>query len=259
MRAAERRDDGARLMERVRVVVGEVVGDAREARVDVAAAELLGGHVLAGRRLHERRPAEEDRAGLLHDDRLVAHRRHVGAAGRARAHHHRNLGDALRRQARLVEEDAAEVLAIGEDLGLQRQEGAARVDEVDAGQPVVERDLLGAQVLLDRQRVVGAALHRRIVGDDHHLAAGDAADAGDQPGARARRRRRDRWRRAARSRGRAIRDRAARRCARGPAACLARDGGRAPRARRRRGPPRAARAGRRRGPSCAPRCRGTRR
>ena len=41
------------------------------------------------------------------------------------------------------------------------------------------RDLLRAQVLLDRDRVVGAALHRRVVGDDHALAARDPADAGD--------------------------------------------------------------------------------
>ena len=168
----------------MRVVVGEIVGDARVAGVDVAAAELLGGDVLAGRRLHERRPAEEDRAGLLHDDRLVAHRRDVGAAGGARAHHHRDLRDPLGRQPRLVVEDAAEVLAIGEDLGLHRQEGAARVDEIDAGQAVVQRDLLRPQVLLHRERIVGAALDRRVVGDDQHLAARHPADAGDQPGAR---------------------------------------------------------------------------
>src|SRR6185503_3454697 len=45
------------------------------------------------------------------------------------------------------------------------------------------RDLLRADVLLDRDRVVGAALHRGVVGDDQHLAAGDAADAGDEAGA----------------------------------------------------------------------------
>ena len=72
----------------------------------------------------------------------------------------------LGRHPRLVEEDAAEVLAVGKDLGLQRQEGAAGVDEVDAGQPVLERDLLRAQVLLHGDRVVGAALDGGVVGDD---------------------------------------------------------------------------------------------
>ena len=57
---------------------------------------------------------------------------------------------------------------------------AARVDQVDARQPVVQRHLLGAQVLLDRHRVVGAALDGRVVGHDHALAAADPADAGDQ-------------------------------------------------------------------------------
>ncbi len=134
---------------------------------------------LAGRGLHQRRAAEEDRALVLDDDGLVAHRRHVGAAGGARAHHDRDLRDALRAHVGLVEEDAAEVLAVGEDLVLVRQVGAAGVDQVDARQAVLLRDLLRAQVLLHRHRVVGAALHRRVVGDDHAVVALDPADAGD--------------------------------------------------------------------------------
>ncbi len=62
LRRVERRDDRPRQMQRVLVVFGEVVGDAGEPRVDVGAAELFGRDFLAGRRLHERRPAEEDRA-----------------------------------------------------------------------------------------------------------------------------------------------------------------------------------------------------
>jgi len=76
------------------------------------------------------------------------------------------------------------VFAIGEDLGLQRQKGPARIDQVDARQPVLERDLLRADVLLHRRRIVGAALHRRVVGDDEHFAPRDAADARDDPGRR---------------------------------------------------------------------------
>ena len=130
-------DDRPGEVQRVVVVFGEVVGDAREPRVDVGAAELLGRHFFAGRRLHERRAAEEDRAGALDDDRFVGHRRHVGAAGRARAHDDGDLRDPLRRHPRLVEEDAAEVIAIGEDLRLERQERAAGVDQVDARQAVL--------------------------------------------------------------------------------------------------------------------------
>ena len=82
--------------QRVRVVVGQVVGDAGDLGVQVAAAELLGGDDLAGRRLHQRRAAEEDRALVAHDHGLVAHRRHVGAARGARAEHGGDLRDALR-------------------------------------------------------------------------------------------------------------------------------------------------------------------
>ena len=184
LRGRERGDDAADDRQRVLVVVGQVVGDAARARVQVAAAEVLRGDLLAGRGLHQRRAAEEDRALLADDHALVAHRGHVGAAGRAGAHHRGDLRDPACRHRRLVEEDPAEVLAVGEDLVLQRQERAAGVDEVDARQPVVQRHLLRAQVLLDRHRVVGAALDGRVVGDDHALAAADPADAGDDPRAR---------------------------------------------------------------------------
>ena len=69
---------------------------------------------------------------------------------------------------------------VGEDLVLQRQERAAGIDQIDAGQMVLARDLLGAQMLLHRHRVVGAALDGGVVGDHHAFAAADAADAGDQ-------------------------------------------------------------------------------
>ena len=121
-----------------------VVGDPGPRDVDLRPAEVLGRDVLAGRRLHERRAAEEDRAGALDDDGLVAHRGDIGAAGRAAAHDERDLRDPRGRHARLVVEDAAEVVAVREDLGLEREERPTRVDEVHAGEPVLERDLLGA-------------------------------------------------------------------------------------------------------------------
>ena len=176
----EAADDLARERKRMGVVVREVIDDAGGARVHVAAAEGFGVDDLAGRRFHERRAAEKDRALVADDDGLVAHGRHVGAARGAGTHDHRDLRNARGREPRLVVEDAAEVLAIREHLVLQRQEGAARVDEVDAGQAVLERDFLRAQVLLDRDRVVGAALDGRVVRDHEQFAAVDAADAGHE-------------------------------------------------------------------------------
>ena len=68
------RDDAPGDRERVLVARRVVVGDTGLAGVDVGAAELLRRHVLTGRGLHERRPADEDRPGAGHDHGLVAHR-----------------------------------------------------------------------------------------------------------------------------------------------------------------------------------------
>jgi hypothetical protein len=76
------------------------------------------------------------------------------------------------------------MVAVGEHLGLVGQVGAAGIDQIDAGQVVLFGDLLRPQVLLHGHREVGAALHRRIVGDDHDLAARDPADAADHARAR---------------------------------------------------------------------------
>jgi hypothetical protein len=173
-------DDSSCKSKRMGVVGRHVVGDAGLPRVHVGTAQILGRDHLAGRGLHQRRAAEEDRALALHDDGLVAHRRHIGATGGARAHHHSDLRNPKRRQRRLIVEDAPEVLAVGKHLSLVRQVGTAGVDKIDARKPVLARDLLGAQVLLHRHRIVGAALDRRVVADDHAFAALDAADARDE-------------------------------------------------------------------------------
>jgi len=168
----------------VLVIFGEMVDHAGLARVEVTAAEVLGRNLLARRGLNQGRAGEEDRALVADDHALVAHRRHVGAAGGAATHDAGNLGDALRTHLRLVVENPAEVVAVGEDFGLVRQVGAAAVDQIDARQPVGLGNFLRAEMLLDRQRIVSAAFDRRVVAHDHRLAPGDAADAGDDPGAR---------------------------------------------------------------------------
>ena len=116
------------------------------------------------------------------DDRLVRHRRHIGAAGRAGAHHAGDLRNAEGREGRLVVEDAAEMLAVREDLGLVRQVRAAAVHQVEARQTILPGDLLCAEVLLHGQRIIGAAFDRRVVADDHHLLAHHPPDAGNHAG-----------------------------------------------------------------------------
>jgi hypothetical protein len=161
------------------VVVGEVVGDAGDARMHQSTTEVLGRDDLAGRGLHERRATQEDRALLGDDDGLVRHRRDVRPSGGARSEHRRDLGDATGGELGLVVEDATEVLAIGEHVVPRRDEGTAGVDQVDAREPVLGRDLLRTQVLLHGDRVVRTALHRGVVGDDHAQSAGHRTDTRD--------------------------------------------------------------------------------
>ena len=151
--------------------------------MDVGAAEGLGVDHFAGRGLHQRRAAEKDGALIADDDRLVRHRRNIGAAGRAGAHHDGDLGNALRGHARLVVEDAAEMLPVGEDLVLIGKVRTAGIHEIDAGEGVLLGDLLGPQMLLHGHGVVGAALDRRVVDDDDAITPLDTGDAGDEPGA----------------------------------------------------------------------------
>ena len=105
--------------------------------MQVAAAELLGGHHLTSGGLHQRRTTQEDRALFAHDDGFVAHRRHIRATGGATAQHRGDLRNSLGAHGGLVVEDPAEVLAIREHLVLLGQEGATGVHQVDTGQPVL--------------------------------------------------------------------------------------------------------------------------
>ncbi len=154
--------------------------------MESAAAEVLGTDDFTGRGLDQGWSAEEDRALLGDDDRLVGHRRDVGAAGGRGAEHRGEPRDAGGGERGLVVEDPSEVLAVGEDVVLVGQVRPAGVDEVDAREPVVLGDLLGTQVLLHRHRVVRAALDGGVVGDDDAFAAVHPADAGDDARSRAR-------------------------------------------------------------------------
>ncbi len=174
--------EGACHVEGMRIVLGKIVGHARKTCVHVGAAKVLGCNLFTGRGLHEGRTAEKDCPGTLDDDGLVRHRRHVGATRGARTHHDGNLGDPFRRHPRLVEENASEMFLVGKHVRLERQERATRVDQVDTGKPVFQRDLLGAQVFLHRDRVVGPAFDGCVVGDDDDLPPRYASDAGHEAG-----------------------------------------------------------------------------
>lgn len=166
------------------IVTRQMIGNAGQACVHVAAAEIFGRDHLSCRRFDQRRTSEKDRSLLLDDDGFIRHGRHIGAARRAGTHDDGDLRNAGRRHIGLIIEDTAEVIAIRKDLVLVRQVCAAGIDKIDAREIVFRRDLLRTKMLLHRDRIVGAAFDRGIVADDHAVTAGDTADTRNQAGTR---------------------------------------------------------------------------
>ena len=149
----------------------------------LGAAQLFGGVLRANRSLHQRRPGEKQAAAFGHQD-VIAHQRQVGAAGHAHAHDGGNLRNAHRRHHRIVAEDAAEVVGVGKDIFLQRQEHAGRIDQVDRRYVIFDGDVLRANHLLRRHREERARLYRGIVHDQHDQAALHASQSGHYAGRR---------------------------------------------------------------------------
>ena len=145
----------------------------------IATTKCLGVDHLAGGRFHQGGSAKENGALVADDNGFVAHRGNVGSAGRAGTEHGGYLRDALRRHAGLVVEDAAEVVAIRKHFILFWQKCAAGIHEVNTWQMILFGHFLCTQVLLDGERVIGAAFDCRVVGDDHAVDIVDLPDAGN--------------------------------------------------------------------------------
>ena len=112
-----------------------------------------------------------------------ARKHDVGPARRVSAGGQGDLLLAHRGHAAHVVEHAAELPVVGKDLVLHREEGSGRVGDVHAVQPAVLSDRLGTEMLLQRDREVGARLHSAVVADDHRPVSVDPADSRDHPAA----------------------------------------------------------------------------
>ena len=87
----------------------------------IGSAQIFGGYDLARRGLDQRRTTQKDRALSPDDDGLITHGGHIGPARRTGAHDAGDLSDALGAHAGLIEEDAAKMVTVWEDLSLMRQ------------------------------------------------------------------------------------------------------------------------------------------
>ena len=147
---------------------------AADLRVHLRAAQFFGGSFLADGGLHQRGPGEKKAAAFGHQD-VVAHHRQIRAARDAHAHDRGDLRNAHGAHHRVVAEDAAEIVGIGEDVFLQRKKNAGGIDQVNRGDAIFDGDVLRANHFLRGHREERAGFHGGVVGDDHHAAAGNVA------------------------------------------------------------------------------------
>ena len=77
----------------------------------------------------------------------------------------------------MVIENLAKVVLVWEHVVLLGKESTGGVNQIDAGQVVLHRDLLRPNVLLHRDGVVSATLEREVIGDDHALSTMNIANA----------------------------------------------------------------------------------
>ncbi len=164
-----------RIVDRVVLVVGEVVRDSRAGVVGEGAAELLHADVLAGDCLDDVGTGDEHLAGLVDHDHEVRQCRTVDGAAGGRAHDDGDLRDDAGGSG--VQAEDLTVLAEGEHTLLNT--GAAGVEDADDRHAAGERELhdlddLVAGYLSQRAAEGGEVL--RVDGDG---AAVDGADAGD--------------------------------------------------------------------------------
>jgi hypothetical protein len=113
---------------------------------------------------------------------VVAHHREISATGDAHAHDGGDLRDAQGRHDRIVAEDAAKIVGVGEDVFLQRKEDSGGVDEVNRRDAIFDGDVLRADDFLRGHGKEGAGFDGGVVHDQHDHAALDAGESGDDAG-----------------------------------------------------------------------------
>ena len=154
------------------------VDSAGDLRVHRRAPQFFGGVFLADGGFDQRRAGEKKAAAFGHQH-VIRHHWQIRAARHAHAHNGGDLRDAHSGHARVVAEDATEVILVGEDILLQRQEDAGGVDKVKRRDAVLHGDVLRAQHLLRGHGKECAGLHCGVVGDDHAQTSADPTQSAD--------------------------------------------------------------------------------
>ena len=171
----QEREQVARVLDALVLVVGGEVRDARLRVVAHRAAELLELDLLARHRLDDVGAGDEHVRGLLDHEDEVRHGRGVDGAAGARAHDQRDLRDHA---------GALDVAHEHVAVGAERHDalldaGAARVVDADHGAADLGRQVHDLHHLLGHHLAERAAEDREVLAEDAHAAALDRAVAGD--------------------------------------------------------------------------------
>jgi hypothetical protein len=150
----------------------------RYARLDVVhlcTSEGVERHLLTGRDAYHFWSGDEHVADAVDHEREISHSRRVDRPSGARP----------KDQAQLRDEPAGFDVA-PEDLGITRKRnhalldaGATRVVDADDGDPVAKREVHNLDDLFREHLPEGAAEHRGVVAEQHHIAAVDLSHPGD--------------------------------------------------------------------------------
>ena len=141
------RDERAQPLQTCDVVLLIEIDRAADLGVHLRAAEFFGVDDLPDGRFHQRRAGEIEAAAFGHQH-LVAQHRQIRAAGDAVAHDGGELRNPRGGDDGVVAEDPAEIVFVGKNFVLHRQENAGGIDQINQRQRALEGDALGANELL---------------------------------------------------------------------------------------------------------------
>ena len=94
------------------------------------------------------------------------------------------MRNAHRGHDRIVAEDTAEVVGVGKNIFLQRQEHARGIHQIDGRNTVFDRDVLRANYLLRGHREKRTGFYGGIVHDQHDETSMDSGQSGDHASGR---------------------------------------------------------------------------
>ena len=162
--------------DRVRVVLAQVLAQARNSRMGLGTANFVLGAILTDGGFDQRRSGQKNVGASAHQNHVVRQAWQVSTTGSGGAMHDGNLRQTGSRHARLVRKAAP---AFDKDLALVHQIGASAFHQVNHRQLVLLRDFLRAQGFAQTHGRHCAALDGAVTGRNQAALAGHHANTND--------------------------------------------------------------------------------